>query len=311
MNVPSSRIIARSPPVVVFNVGVSGFFCIEAVRPDGSRRLLADWFPNLILDAGLERFATAAWFTACQVGSGNAAPINSNTQLQTFVAGTSTVQVSTTGAQASTPYFGWARKTFRFAQGAAAGNLAEVGIGWATTGAALYSRALILDASLNPTTITVLSDEFLDVSYEMRLYPPLSDASFQVVDGATTYNCVARASSVTTASSWTPPQNGVNSGTQTTAFNGSIGAITSSPSGTSAIATMTVLAYSALSFRRDFKADWDLVAGNLSGGISAMQFGSGFPGNLGSYQVSFSLAVDKTAVRTLSTIWRVAWSRRP
>lgn len=289
---------------------LAGYFRIEAVRPDGRRRLLADWFPNLILDAGLERFATAAWFSHCQVGTGSNLPTTADTQLQTHVAGTSTLQASTTGAQASAPYYGWARKTLRFAQGAAAGNLAEVGVGWATSGAALYSRARILDGSGNPTTITVLSDEFLDVTYEMRLYPPLADSSFQIVDGATTYNCVMRAANVTSAGHWSPPQSGVAASSGTTAYNGAIGPITGSPSGNTAGASpVTTLAYSANSRQRDIKSDWGLTAGNLSGGISAVGFLQGTPG-LGSYQVSFSPAIDKTSVRTLTMTHRVAWSRK-
>ena len=56
------------------------------------------------------------------------------------------------GAQASAPYYGWRRKTFRFAVGSgiANENLNEVGIGWDTIeGAYLATRALIVDISGN------------------------------------------------------------------------------------------------------------------------------------------------------------------
>ena len=45
---------------------VEGWYKFEAVRPDGTKRLLADWFPNLITDAGLERMAgNGDWMRYC------------------------------------------------------------------------------------------------------------------------------------------------------------------------------------------------------------------------------------------------------
>ena len=149
----------------------AGWFKIEATRPDGTRRVLADWFPNLILNGGLDRMgANPDYLSWCQVGSGSTAPVAAQTALVNRIAGTSTQQNNVSGAQASAPYYGWYRRTYRFAQGVAAGNLSEVGVGWATSGS-LFSRALILDGGGSPTTITVLSDEVLDVTYELRRYP--------------------------------------------------------------------------------------------------------------------------------------------
>ena len=79
------------------------------------------------------------------------------------------------------PYYRWAKVTWRFGQGVAAGNISEVGLGWGNSN--LWNRALIKDANGNPTTITVLSDEYLDVVSEIRDYPTLSSSgSFNLLD---------------------------------------------------------------------------------------------------------------------------------
>jgi hypothetical protein len=68
-----------------------------------------------------------------------------------------------------------------FRSGVAAGNISEVGLGWDNSN--LWNRALIKDANGDPTTITVLSDEYLDVVSEVRDYPAQSiTGSFNLLD---------------------------------------------------------------------------------------------------------------------------------
>lgn len=78
----------------------------------------------------------------------------------------------------------WVQNTlvFEFPAGRATGNLTEVGVGWTSDGVIIpnannnrvFSRALILDASGQPTTLTVLADEILRVTYMLRLYVPFN-----------------------------------------------------------------------------------------------------------------------------------------
>lgn len=293
-------------------VTMAGRIKCEAVRPDGTRRVLADWFDNLILDQGLNRIGTGSFLDACQVGTGSTAPANSDTALVARVAGTTTIQASATGTASSSPYYGYTQRTYRFAQGAAAGNLTEVGIGWSTTGATLFSRALIKDGGGSPTTITVLSDEFLDVSYELRSYAPVGDSSVDVVISGTTYTFTIRASNVTTATYWAPrnqaisyQNDGGGLGAQS-AYNGTIAAVTATPNGSSASPTsVNKLTYSNNSNQADFTVFWDLNAGNLSGGITALLFDS----TLGGFQMGVSPALAKTGTKLLSLTYRVSWAR--
>ncbi|KAK6697116.1 hypothetical protein SNK04_014381 [Fusarium graminearum] len=81
---------------------------------------------------------------ACRVGTGSTAPAVTDTALANQVATTTTVSARTSGVQATTPYFGWFRSTYRFAPSGTAQNLAEVGVATLATGG-LFSRALIVD----------------------------------------------------------------------------------------------------------------------------------------------------------------------
>lgn len=128
-------------------------------------------FHNLVLDAGLDRLSVGSAIGRVCVGSGNSTPVVTQTSLDAFIASTTTTQGSDAGGKQiiTEPYYYWARRTYRFGEGVAAGNLSEIGLGWTNTN--LFNRALIKDASGNPTTITVLADEFLDVVVELRFYP--------------------------------------------------------------------------------------------------------------------------------------------
>lgn len=115
------------------------------------------------------------------VGSGNTPPVVSNTGLESFVAASATQQGPVLpNIVNSTVYPRYCTRSFvkRFNGAALAGaNLSEVGVALtssqsqvATAATPLASRALIVDAAGNPTTIQVLADEFLDVTYSMSTY---------------------------------------------------------------------------------------------------------------------------------------------
>ena len=286
----------------------AGWFKIEATRPDGTRRVLADWFPNLILNGGLDRVGdNTDYMNWCQVGSGSTAPVATQTALVNRIAGTSTRQSSVEGAQASAPYYGWFRRTYRFAQGVAAGNLSEVGVGWATSGS-LFSRALILDGGGSPTTITVLSDEVLDVTYELRRYPGTVDLTGTVVLDGVTHNWVSRVSGVTLAASWGGAWRTALD--YASAHSGDIGDVTASaPSGTSRNLSVTNLAYSSGSYARAATVSAGLNDSNLSGGIRSILIFS-YAGS-GNYQIQFNPAIPKDNTKVLSLTIQHTWARRP
>lgn len=324
--VPRAKIIEPRRELRVTN-GLCGRFKLEAERPDGQRRLLADWFPNLITNAGLNRIgANADWLSTCAVGTGSTTPSVADTTLVNEIAITQTAQASSRGAQSEPPYYASWTRTYRFAQGAAAGNLTEVGIGWSGSPLNLFSRALILDDEGNPTTITVLEDEFLDVSYEFRIYPPESDVMGQVNIRGVDRDTVRRAAQVTNPTAWAPrdvadgneggisPHPGNNNKTAR-AYNGALGDVTGVPSGAfSDRSAVDLDDYTVDTFYREALVTWGLDSGNLSGGISAIKFGLGGQSNasagLGVMQISFDPPIAKTDQEILALVLRHTWGRK-
>lgn len=143
-------------------------------------------FHNLVLTTGLARMSQGTWINRCCVGTGNSQPVASQVALDSFLASTTaTAQgASDTGGIQVTdaPFYWYGRRTWRFAVGAATGNISEVGLGWDNSN--LWNRALVKDTEGNPTTITVLPDEYLDVISEVRVYPQESTGAFNLVDKA-------------------------------------------------------------------------------------------------------------------------------
>lgn len=313
----NKQIIVPKRQLVLPSSGFAGLYKIEAIRPNGKRRMLADWFPNLITDVGLDDigYATGTQLSACVVGTGGATPTNSDTALQAQIASTTTVQSNTSGSQPSAPYYGWRTRVYRFAVGAAAGNLAEVGIKTNTGGGKLFSRALILDGGGSPTTITVLSDEILDVTYQLRLYPLLTDITGTIDIGGTDYDFTARAANVDDGP-FAPDSAlyaglGGPSATECTVFTGAIGAITGNPSGSSAAgATQVQAAYTPNSLFRDATFSFGLNNGNVSGGFLSVLVTLGFGVNMGRMQVEFDAPVPKDNTKVMSLTFRHSWARK-
>ncbi len=137
------------------------------------------FFHNLVLDTGLERMSVGDYILRCCIGRGNSTPKNSQTALDSFAYSTATRKSTSSGYNVTgAPYF-WYKFTWSFGLGVVTGNISEVGLGWANNN--LWNRALIKDNLGNPTTITVLSDEYLDIASEIRFYPqPAISGSFNL-----------------------------------------------------------------------------------------------------------------------------------
>ena len=279
-------------------------------------------FDNIITDQGLNEIGTRAISSAtdyCHVGTGNTTPAATDTGLVTFVAASNTQQSLSETAQTSTsPYYLSRARTVRFGAGAAAGNLAEVGVGWAASGTVLFSRALILDGGGSPTAITVLSDEYLDVTYELRIYPPAADATGTITLDSVVYDYTARpcergAYSVTSAG-WDVSNHGVKSvGSGTSrVYDGLIGAQTASPAGGISIATSVADGtYSDSSLQGSTTSTWGLNDGNFAGGVRSLRIKTGWA----LWQVEFAAqsgggTIPKDNTKTLSFTVTHSWARK-
>lgn len=158
------------------------FKLIARKANNGSIARESEWFSNIVLNTGLNRMSVGRWIDRCCIGAGNSTPLATQTALDNFLASTTKIQASTGSRQVTIePYYYSATVTWRFGEGVAAGNLSEVGLGWGDTN--LWNRALIRDVNGNPTTMTILSDEFLDVISEIRVYPERKiEGTFNLLD---------------------------------------------------------------------------------------------------------------------------------
>jgi hypothetical protein len=281
------------------------------------------WFDNIFTDNGLNKIAASFYSDVsgyCHCGTGTAAENAADTSLGTFVASTNDITASSETAQGSAPYYGKSTKTWRFAQGDAEGVIAEVGISDQATTGDLVSRARVKDGGGTPTTIEVLSDEWLDVTYEFRLYPDhvSADGTGTVEYSGDSYDYDIRAANVTNylylralqcraQGSQIVLQLGTAYGS-----DGALGAVTSTPTGTSSdpIATSSGSAWSAASysngtFTRDISLTIDPTDGNPTGGVKALMFFTG----LGAYQIVFDPVVPKDASKQWVFVTNLAWTR--
>jgi len=305
--VPRAKILEPNKQLLL-PIRLEGRYIMEAVNVEtGRRRKLAD-FPNLITTNGANLWATSNIFTTCCVGSGNTPPALGDTALQSLVGTTTTIVVGTAAAQSSPPYYGTTSVTYRFAAGVATGNLAEVGVGVLNN--SLFSRALILDSFGSPTTITVLSNEALDVTYQLRQYVPTSDVTGTVTIGAVNYNYTLRAARATQSGSWA--RTGLDrAGTPITqAYSGAIGAVTaSSPSGSAANAdSVSTTPYSTGSFEVDSVATWGLSSANF-GGVNSFFYQCGLDAfSSGCFQCGFNNPIPKDGTKVLTLSFGYTWA---
>lgn len=299
--------------------GLSGHF---AMRVSGGARgtvTLAE-FDNLILDAGLNRLGTGGVANCCQVGTGTSAPAVTDTTLQAYLVGTSTIQADSAQSYvAGPPAYVTMSRTFRFGTGVAAGNLTEVGVGWATASGSLFSRARIVDGGGSPTTISVLSDETLDVVYTLRAYVP-ADATGSVTLAGTSYGYTMRWAGV---GSTIPNLNslmyqGMQCYTSSSSFYGSTSTILSATADITPLLLGTpgqiaASGYANNSYKRSLTATQALNQGNVGGTRTAYLAFSPAIGysNVSAVQCEFSAAVPKDATKVWTLNYEVSWGRAP
>lgn len=285
------------------------------VLDGATRRVMREsgWSPNLVTDIGLDRIGSGNTIGGfCRIGTGTTTPANSDTQLVAQSASTSSIVVPTSRVNAGSPtYHSTATCTFEFSLGSVVGNMAEIGIGWASTGATLFSRARILDGGGTPTTITVLVTEILQVTARLALYPTLTDATGSVVIGGVSYNYTARTSQANSVHAIDTNGPMLSSISAPIAYTGAIGTVTGLPSGTSGVLTAgSFSSYTNGNYFRDYSLSAGIGVGNLSGGIKSIvsNVGNG-SGDVFRTQIEFDTAIPKDNTKTFLLTLRVSWAR--
>lgn len=281
-----------------------------------------DPFCNIITNTGLDALAGYTADDAssyCHVGTGTATEAATDTALGTHVAYEATAYSKSDSAKSSAPYYGYLNRAWRFGEGEAEGNIAEIGFNNSASNANMFSRARVKDGGGSPTTITVLSDEYLDVSYQLRLYPDHINSDGSTNDGTGSIDISGTSYSYTIRPAY------VNNNTYYDAelmrayvslvkpwilysSDAALGAVTStlSASQTDSIgAGYFNNTYSAGTYTRGVGVTVGLGEGNLSGGVAGILAFT----YMGAYQMLLASAIPKDNTKILTLNLDLSWTR--
>lgn len=295
--------------------GVSGLYKkIEVLNASGVKLREFAGFANLITNIGLSRLGgTSSIFNHCRVGTGTANPQPTDSSLQNQIGTTS----STTTVMSNNLADGYAEIeiTYTFPLGGVVGNISELATGWdAAAPNSIFSRTRILDGNGNPTTITILADEILRVTWAHRKYWPTIDNTGTLLNSGNkggSYDWTLRAAQVgswTAASSASGGGLALHAGTGSTGYawattySGDIGSIETIPAGGRGGGfSRSLLGATTL------KLSFSTAQGNTP--FRSITFGCNGPCSL-AYQIQFTPDLVKTANDLMELELSHSWVRR-
>jgi len=300
--------------MINLNVGLKAQYKLRILNADRSLKFESDWIPNLITDLGMNRIGSQAAFgTFLRVGTGTTAPANTDTALVSQIAATNNVTGQSSVNAGAPDYQSTFSATWEFTLGAVVGNVAELGVGWtASTASTLATRSRILDGGGSPTTITVLSSEILQVTYQLTCYPSITDSVGNVTISSVVYGYTSRIFSAASVAGGQLLNVLINNVSQATAYTGAIGAITAAgPAGTSTGLTAgSLVAYTPGTYYQDYTITAAVGVGNLGGGIKSIAVTIAGSSIVWSRtQIEFSPNIPKDNTKTFSMTLRTSWAR--
>jgi hypothetical protein len=259
---------------------------------------------------GLLTTSTLA-FSRFYIGSGSAAPTDSNTQMETLLAVTQTAQGADIGVNGVAPnYEVSTTKTKRFIAGVGTGTVREVGCGINDTSVAgLTVRQLVSPAIVKGAT------QVLDLIWRFTLWPPLGDLAGTVTIDGILYDTIVRGCNYAYSA---PAQRCMDqfgpasiAGSNHGSASDVLGALNAAiPTGTltSGGESITWLAggqFPGVGYREyDFKLG--LNQGNLVGGTKTIWSQTN---QYHKIQCQFSSKVPKDATKEWTPRFRIEWSR--
>ena len=299
------------------SVGLKGHY--RLVKRNSKGDVLNEYeFDNVITNAGLNQWGSSFAFNRCVIGTGTATPTISDTTLASQSASTTALIGGSTVSSGAPNYHVIKTLGYRFPQGTLNGNYAEVGVDNTTTGA-VFSRSLILDNLGNPTTITILPSEVLDVYYilTIQIDKTLRSGSM-LLNGTTTVNFQIQASQVNSgfdgsSQQWSFPQAQRFGTTNGNAFgvDATNGAFQSDALGTNwgnggtvitANGNTSIGSYINGTYYNDLV--YTLNIGELNGTFDKFRYTTAF----GRYAVDMDTTITKTLVNTFTISMRYSWN---
>lgn len=309
-------------------VGLYGEVKVIVKRADDTVRLDTGFFPNVITNLGLDAIGNDHdLFHYCAVGEGNSTPLNTNTKLDNFLAAGSQISSDSKfdyDPVRDTEFYKCSRTVgYRF-EGLDNKNISEVGLvgGYRPELHSAFTRTLIKNSNGDPTVITVLSGEILELHYRLWQVFDLKDKDQVVtamIDGVEVpVNVKIRLAGVGGAyvSGYWGYRNVVGQGVAYAESNyalfgtGEIGEITGRISGetSGSYIDMSWEAYQPSTYKRKFYVNTSITKAVHP--IRSFLFFTG----LGAYQVRFGtvdgdLPIDKTNQDILQLGFEVSWRR--
>ena len=308
-------------------VGLYGEVKVIVKRADDTVRLDTGFFPNVITNLGLDALGNNHnLFNYCAVGGGNSTPLNTNTKLDNFLAVGS--QISSESKYdydpvRDTEFYKCSRTVgYRFT-GLDNKNISEVGLvgDYASGQHPAYTRTLIKNSAGEPTVITVLSGEILELQYRLWQVFDLKDKDQVVtamIDGVEVpVNVKIRLAGVGGTnidnSGWSYANivgRGVMYSSSLRFGTGEIGGITGQNSGITFLSPSATSweAYQPSTYKRKF-----YVNASITEAVHPIRSFLFFTG-LGAYQVRFGtvdgdLPIDKTNQDILQLGFEMSWGR--
>lgn len=289
------------------NAQVQGVFKLSKGNLNTNEEQHLTTFNNLILNNGLDLLFTSSYIyqipSTCNIGVGTAEPAVTDTSLTKHRFSNSSTMPTTTGNVSG--IYQWIAFKYRFNPNIA-GTYTEIGVG--TSSNNLFSKSLIKDSNGNPIAITLLSDEYLDVTYEIRFYINTAETTitnFNLGKSVHTLNTkAANINSVRTVSA-------LSLDYLTNAFalySGPVNASnTGRPSGSFSYASsITYFSYVNGSFERSYRAIFDLNNGVNSWPIKSALIDLEL---FGSFQTEFIPDIIKTSSERLTLDFKISLGR--
>lgn len=313
---------------------MSGHYTVRKINAETKQVVQELQFDNAITNIGLDRLGangTAAGHVMgnCYIGTGTAVPAITDTQMSVYGATSTSKLGQTNQSDVGVDHYCYCAITHQFTPGTATGTWTEVGVGWSSSPTTnyLWSRQLFLDGTGSPVAVTVLSMEYLEITYEVRLYPYLTELSGTLaLAGGGTYGYKMRARPV---SYWTVFANygGAVMNVNVVSVLGSTaaGATASFPVSLTAQAptvsagslqqanlpSSSIGTYTPGTFKNtSTSGTLPTTGGNFASGILAAYFYNQDGGGISVYNlIIFDTPIPKTSANTVNFTAEISWSR--
>lgn len=274
-------------------------------RPDRVIRV-----PNLITDVGLNALNSGYIDWACAVGGGTTPPAVTDSALEEEFARVGRKSATFTILDQSQEYAAYLQTLYEFPFGSLIGQpINEIGIFPTTGSSLLWSRILL------PSTLVLLSDESLQISYGLYTYVDLEQAIQQISYDGVDYTITKQVADVDNTNT-----RGYSGGTGARLFSSSGGAnvnpqvfetnslpaiVDSLGSGTSCNA-LTRDVYVDQSLEQTGSAQWYQNTANFVTGIGTLLV----PTSLAYWYFAFNPKIPKDETKHLTLGVSMSWGRR-